>query len=63
MSNYIENPISHPEWNPQMGDFFSQRVYEEDLLHEKRMRQKKILVSSLVSLHLIMLVVVFLYFA
>jgi hypothetical protein len=63
MSNFIQNPISHPEWNPQMGDFFNQRVFEEDRQYEKKQLRKKIMVSSLLSIHLAMLVVIFFYFA
>jgi hypothetical protein len=63
MSNFIQNPISHQEWNPQMGDFFSQRVFEEDRLHEKKQLRKKIMISSLISVHLLMLTVVFVYFS
>ncbi len=63
MSNFIENPISHPDWNPNMGDFFSQRVFEEDRQHEKNELKKKILITSLISVHMIMLGVVFLLFS
>lgn len=62
MSNFIQNPISHSDWDPKMGDFFSQRVYEEDRLYEKKQIRKKIFISSLISLHMIMLAVVFLFF-
>ncbi|MCB0730080.1 MAG: hypothetical protein KDC88_03505 [Ignavibacteriae bacterium] len=61
MSNFIQNPISHQEWNPEMGDFFSQRVYDEDRLYEKKQLRKKILISSLVTLHMVMLSLVFIY--
>ena len=61
MSNYIENPITHQEWNPQMGDFFSPRVYNEDRLYEKKQLRKKIMISSLISIHMIMLTIVFFY--
>lgn len=63
MANYIETPLTHPEWNPKKGDFFSQRVYEEDLLHERNLFKKKIIVSSLISIHMLMLAVVFVYFS
>ena len=63
MSNFIDNPISHQDWNPQMGDFFSQRVFEEDKLYEKKQLYKKIMVSGLVSLHMVMLAVIFIYFS
>ena len=63
MSNYIENPMKHQEWNPQMGDFFSRRVCEEDRLYEKKKLKKKIIVSGLLSVHLIMLATIFFYFA
>ena len=63
MENFIQNPISHKEWNPQMGDFFSQRVFEEDRNYERKQLRKKILVSSLFSIHMLMLALVFIYFA
>jgi len=63
MSNYIENPITHQEWNPQMGDFFSPRVYNEDRLYEKKQLRKKIMIRSLNSIHMIMLTIVFFYFS
>lgn len=63
MSNFIQNPISHPDWNPQMGDFFSQRVYEEDILHEKKQVRRKIMISSLFSIQLIMIAFVVIYFS
>jgi hypothetical protein len=63
MENFIQNPISHKDWNPQMGDFFSKRVYEEDRSYEKKLLRKKILISSLFSIHMLMLAVVFFYFA
>jgi hypothetical protein len=61
MSNYIKNPMSHQEWNPTMGDFFSQRVFEEDRLYEKKQKRQKILISSLISLHIILLTAVVVY--
>lgn len=63
MSDFIQNPMSHPEWDPKMGDFFCPTVYEEDRAHEKKQLRNKILISSLVSIHMIMLVGIFLYFA
>lgn len=62
MSNFIQNPISHQDWNPEMGDFFSERVYEEDKLYEKKQLKKKLLVRGLLFIHMIMLVSVFVYF-
>ncbi len=62
MSNFIQNPISHPEWNPHMGDFFSQRVFEEDRQYEKKQFRKKILISGLLSIHMVMLAIIFIYF-
>jgi hypothetical protein len=63
MANYIENPISHQEWNPKMGDFFSQRVFDEDRLHERKQLRKKMMISSLISVHVIMLTFVVIYFS
>jgi len=63
MANFIQNPISHQDWNPEMGDFFSQRVFEEDRNYEKKQMRKKILVSGLISVHMVMLAAVFFYFS
>ncbi|MCB0744541.1 MAG: hypothetical protein H6613_10480 [Ignavibacteriales bacterium] len=63
MSKYIQNPISHPEWNPSMGDFFSKRVYEEDKLYEKKQFRKKVFISGLVSVHMLMLIGVIYFFS
>ena len=63
MSNYIQNPISHQEWNPSMGDFYSKRVHEEDLNYERKKLKKKMMISSLISIHVIMLAMVFVYFS
>ncbi len=63
MENYIQNPISHQDWNPEMGDFFSERVFEEDRNYEKKQIRRKILVSGLISIHMIMIAIVFFYFA
>jgi hypothetical protein len=63
MSKYIQNPISHPEWNPSMGDFFSKRVFEEDKLHEKKQSRKKLFISSLLFIHVLMLSLLIFYFS
>lgn len=62
MSNFIEKPISHPDWNPNMGDFFSQRVFEEDRRHEKNQLKRKIFIGGLISVHMIMLAAVLFFF-
>lgn len=61
MQNFIKNPISHPEWNPQMGDYYSKNIFEEDKLHERKLLKKKIMIGSLVSIHIIMLAFVFVF--
>ncbi|PID62957.1 MAG: hypothetical protein CR986_00580 [Ignavibacteriae bacterium] len=53
MANYIKNPITNPDWNPSMGDYFNRRVHEEDLLYEKRQKNKKLMIFSLILFHLI----------
>ena len=63
MENYISNPMSNDQWNPQMGDFFSKRVYEEDLLYERRQFRKKIMMSGLITMQIMTLAVVFIYLA
>ena len=63
MENYISNPMSNDQWNPQMGDFFSRRVYEEDLLYEKKQFRKRIMISGLLTIHMIAFAAVLLYFA
>ncbi len=63
MSKYIQNPMSHPEWNPSMGDFFSKEVFEEDKLYERILLRKKIFISGLIFAHLATLAMVILYFS
>jgi len=63
VSKYIQNPISHPEWNPTMGDFFSKRVFEEDKLYEKKLLKKKMFISTLIFAHFFMLTLVIVYFS
>ncbi len=63
MSSFIENPISNPHWNPQKGDYFSQRVYEEDLLYAKRQFSKKVLITGLLSIHFVLFTLVVVYFS
>ncbi len=63
MSNYIENPLTHPEWDPSMGDFFSKRVFEEDKLYEKKQQKRKIFISSMVMVHVLLLFTVMFYFS
>jgi len=63
MSKFIQNPMSHPEWNPSMGDFFSKRVFEEDKLYERKLLRKKLFVSGLIFAHVAMLAMVIVYFS
>lgn len=63
MSTFIENPISNPNWNPQEGDYFSHRVYEEDLLYAKRQFSKKVLIGGLLSIHMVLFTLVVVYFS
>ncbi len=63
VSQYIKNPISHPEWDPSMGDFFSKRVFEEDKIHLKNLHKKRIFISSLVVAHFLLLTIVVVYFS
>ena len=63
MSKYIQNPISHPQWNPSMGDFFSKRVFEEDKIYERKVLRKKLFVSGLIFAHLAMLATIIVFFS
>ena len=40
-----------------------ERIFQEDRYHEKKQLKKKIFISSLVSIHMIMLLAIFFYFA
>ena len=56
---YIQNPLSHPEWDPSKGDFYSPVVHEEVLNHKKSLKRKKMFINSLIAIHIILLVIVF----
>lgn len=63
MADYIETPLSHHEWDPSKGDFFSPSVFAEDKHHEKKLSRRKFLISGLISLHLILLLSVVVFFS
>ena len=63
MSTFIENPISNPEWNPQKGDYFCRRIYEEDLQYAKKQFGKKVLITGLLSIHMVLFALVFVFFS
>jgi hypothetical protein len=59
--NYIENPLSHPEWDPSKGDFFSSNVHREVQNHKKALKRKKLFITSLIAAHIVLLVMVLFY--
>ncbi len=59
--NYIQNPLSHPEWDPSKGDFFSDKIHEEVQNHKKNIYKKKIFIRSLIIVHILLLIVVFFF--
>lgn len=61
MSNFIEDPLEHPEWDPSKGDYYNKTVFAEDKQHKKNLLRKKILVSSLALAHIVALALVFIY--
>jgi hypothetical protein len=63
MAEFIDKPLSHPEWDPSKGDFYSPTVHADDQYHEKSLKRKKILIGSLVSLHMLLLLSVFIFFS
>ncbi|MCB0730880.1 MAG: hypothetical protein KDC88_07595 [Ignavibacteriae bacterium] len=62
MSDYIQNPIVNKDWDPTKGDYYSQKVMEEDKLYIRRKRRSKILVSFLAIAHILLLILIFLYY-
>lgn len=63
MTGYIQNPLTHPQWDPSKGDYFSETVFEEDRMYEKSQIRKKFMISSLLSLHFLLLIAVVVYFS
>jgi len=63
MSDFIATPLSHPEWDPSKGDFYSPSVVADDKHHEKVLSRRKILIGSLISLHMILLIAVIIFFS
>lgn len=63
MAEFIDKPLSHPEWDPSKGDFYSPTVFADDQYHEKSLKRKKIFIGSLISLHMLLLLSVFIFFS
>ncbi len=55
--NYIEKPLSHPDWDPSKGDFYSLNVHKEVQNHKKALKRKKLFITSLIALHFFLLVI------
>jgi hypothetical protein len=63
MSNFIKEPLKHPEWDPSKGDYYNKSLFAEDKQHEKNIFRKKLLISSLALAHIVALVLIFVYFS
>jgi len=63
MENYIEQPLSNPQWDPSKGDFYSESAIEEDKMYKRKLLAKNTLIGSLVLLHLVLLVYAVIYFS
>jgi hypothetical protein len=63
MADYIDTPFSHHEWDPSKGDFYSSSVFADDQYHEKKLSRRKYLISGLISLHIILLFSVVIFFS
>lgn len=62
MANFIQNPISNQNWNPTMGDYYSERIHEEDKLYERKIAKRKMMIGGLISVHVLMLAIVLILF-
>ncbi len=63
MASYIDQPLTHPEWNPSKGDFYSEKALEEERLYKRRMLKKKLAAGALVFLHFALLIYAVYYFS
>ncbi len=63
MENYIEQPLSNPQWNPSKGDYYSEKAIEEDRKYKRKLMMKNSLIGGLILLHLALLVYAVIYFS
>ena len=63
MSDFIKEPLKHPDWDPTKGDYYNKSLFEEDKLHEKKRSRNKILISGLAVAHVVAFALVIVYFA
>ncbi|GEM_PF-4298992 len=63
MENYIDQPLTHPSWNPSKGDYYSEKALEEERLYKRRMFKKKLAGGILAFLHFALLMYAIYYFS
>ncbi|MEE9429487.1 MAG: hypothetical protein V3V16_00500 [Melioribacteraceae bacterium] len=63
MSDFIATPLSHPEWNPTHGDYYSASIVADDEFHERKINRRNYLIGSLISVHIVLLVSVVIFFS
>ena len=57
MSNFIEKPVKSDNWDPSQGDFMSENAIKEDKQYLKRIKRKKIYISFLAIIHVLLLLI------
>ena len=62
MKNYIQQPMSHEQWDPTKGDFYSRNIHEEDKSYEKKQKKKKALITFLAVAHIMLLFAIFMFY-
>ena len=60
MNDFIKNPLRSENWDPSKGDFVSESAIKEDKQYLKKVKRKKIYISFLAIVHILLIVIVLL---
>lgn len=63
MSDFIKEPLKHPNWDPTKGDYYNKSLFAEDKHHQKKLSRKKMLISGLAVAHVVAFALVIVYFS
>jgi t-SNARE complex subunit (syntaxin) len=58
MSDFIKEPFRSDNWDPSKGDFISESAIKEDKQYLKKVKRKRIYVSFLAIIHIILIIIV-----
>jgi hypothetical protein len=58
MSNLINNPVSHHNWDPSKGDFINNSIINENILFVKKQKRRRAIISFLALTHILLILLV-----